>query len=100
MTNVVYLITCNKYKLQYVGETSQNLNKRFDQHNSCFRNATEYSFCKVLNIYFSKGYCKDSSYTANIIEKLEGTRRTDSNTMDFSTKPLQKARETYWMDEL
>ena len=24
-SNVVYLITCNKYELQYVGETSQNL---------------------------------------------------------------------------
>ena len=38
---VVYLITCNKCKLQYVGETSQNLNKRFNWHNSCFRNPTD-----------------------------------------------------------
>ena len=29
-SNVVYLITCNKCKLQYVGERSQSLNKRFD----------------------------------------------------------------------
>ena len=29
-SNVVYLITCNKCKLQYVGESSQNLNKRFN----------------------------------------------------------------------
>ena len=29
-SNMVYLITCNKYKLQNVGETSQNLNKRFN----------------------------------------------------------------------
>ena len=29
-SNVVYLITCNRCKLQYVGETSQNLNKRFN----------------------------------------------------------------------
>ena len=29
-SNVVYLITCNKYKLQNAGETSQNLNKRFN----------------------------------------------------------------------
>ena len=60
-SNVVYLITCNKCKLQYVGETSQNLNKRFNWHNSCFRNPTAYSFCKILNTHFSKGYCKDSS---------------------------------------
>ena len=29
-SNVVYLITYNKCKLQYVGETSENLNKRFN----------------------------------------------------------------------
>ena len=48
-SNVVYLITCNKCKLQYVGETSQNPNKRFTSHNSCFRNPTAYFFCKILN---------------------------------------------------
>ena len=42
-SDVVYLIICNKCKLQYVGETSQNLNKRFNWHNSCFRNPTAYS---------------------------------------------------------
>ena len=26
--------------------------------------------------------------------------RTERNTMDFAAKPLQKARETYWMHEL
>ena len=36
-SNVVYLINCNKCKLQHVGETSQNLNERFNWHNSCFR---------------------------------------------------------------
>ena len=97
---MVYLITCNNCKHQYVGEVSQNLNKRFNWHNSCFRNPTAYSFCKILNTHFSKGYCKDSSYTVNIIEKLEGTGRTERNTMDFAAKPLRKARETYWMHEL
>ena len=69
-SNVVYLITCNKCKLQYVGETSKNLNKRFNWHNSCFRNPNAYSFCKILNPHFSKGYGKDSSCTVNIIENL------------------------------
>ena len=98
-SNVVYLITCNKCKLQYVGETSQNP-KRFNWHNSCFRDLTAYSFCKILNTNFNKGYCKGSSYTVNTIEKLEGTGRTEKNTMNFAAKPLRKARETYWMHEL
>ena len=97
---MVYIITCNKCKLQYVGETSQNLNKRFNWHNTCFRNPTAYSFCKILNTHFSKGYCKHSSYTVNIIENLEWTGRTDRNTMDFAARPIRKARKTYWMHEL
>ena len=64
------------------------LNKRFNWHNSYFRNPTAYSFCKILNTHFSKGYCKDSSYTVNIVEKLEGTGRTERNTMNFAAKPL------------
>ena len=99
-SNVAYLITYNKCKLQYVGETSQNLNKRFNWHNTCFRNPTAYSFCKILNTHFSKGYCKHSSYTVNIIENLEWTGRTDRNTMDFAARPIRKARKTYWMHEL
>ena len=97
---MVYLITCNKCKLQYVGEISQNLNKIFNWRNSCFRNPAAYSFCKVLNTHFTKGYCKDSSYTVNIIVKLEGAGCTERNTMDFPAKPLRKARETYCMHEL
>ena len=97
---MVYLITCNKCKLQCVGEISQNRNKRFNWHNSCFRDPTEYSFCKILNTHFSKGYCKDSSYSVNIIEKLDGVGRIGRNTMDFAAKPLRKARETYWMHVL
>ena len=49
----------NKCKLPYLGETSQNLNKRLSWHNSCFRNSTAYSFCKILNTHFCKVYCKD-----------------------------------------
>ena len=49
---------------------------------------------------FDIGYCKGSSYTVNILEKLEGTGRTDRNAMDVTSKPVRKARERYWMIEL
>ena len=99
-SNLVYLITCNKCKLQYVGEKSQNLDKRFNWHNSCLRNPTAYCCCKVLKTHFTKGCCKKSSYTSNIIKKREGRGCTDKNTMDFAAEPHRKARETYWMHEL
>ena len=87
-SNGVHLITCNKCEIQYVGETPQNLNKIFNWHYSCFRNPTAYSFCKTLNTHFSKDYRKDCSHTVNIIENLEGTRRTDRNTMYFAAKSI------------
>ena len=36
-SNVVYLITGNKSKVQYLGKTSQNLNKRFNWHSYLFQ---------------------------------------------------------------
>ena len=82
-----------QFQSKFIGETSLNLNKRFSWHNSCFRNPNAYSFCKILNTHFGKFYCKDSSYTIDIIEKLEGTGRTDRNTIDFTAEPIQKARD-------
>ena len=53
-----------------------------------------------MNSHFDKGCCKGSSYTVSILEKLEGTGRTDRNAMDVASKPVRKARERYWMMEL
>ena len=38
---------------------------------------------------------KGFSYTMTIIEKFVATGRTDWDTMDFATKPIEKARERY-----
>ena len=92
-SNVVHLITCNKYKFQYVGETSQNLSKRFNWHKPCFRNLIAYA-------YFSKGHCKNASHTVSIIEKFEGTEHADKNTMEFAAKPIFKVQERYGMHKL
>ena len=56
LSNVVYLITCDRCWLQYIGETCQKLNERFNWHNSCFRYPKKYSHCKILNLHFSE--CK------------------------------------------
>ena len=34
---MIYLITCDKFKLEYVGKTSYKLNDSFSWHNSCCR---------------------------------------------------------------
>ena len=99
-SNVIYLITCNKCKLQYVGETCLKLNERFNIHNSSLRNPSNSSFCKILNNHFTKGLCKGSSYSVSLIEKLEGTGQTDRGFMDPKQTPARKLREVFWMKEL
>ena len=79
--NVVYFITSNKCK-----------HLKILTKDSIDRNSTAYSFCKILNTNFSKGYCKDSPYTVNIIESLEGSGCTDRNAMDFAVRPIRKAK--------
>ena len=99
-SNVIYLITCCNCGLQYVGETCQKLNERFGWHKTCLNNPQKYSFCKILNSHFTSGLCKNAKYEVQILEKLEGSGRTDRNAMDISAKPLRKNRELHWMMKL
>lgn len=38
--NVIYLLTCKKCSLQYIGETSQSLKQRFGQHRRMIQNSS------------------------------------------------------------
>ena len=98
--NTVYLITCNKCYLQYVGETAQKLNERFNGHKTGFRHPNKHGHCKILSDHFSKGICSGSSYKMQIIEKLEDNGRTERWALDARERTYRKSRETYWMKEL
>ena len=99
-SNVIYLITCDRCRLQYVGETCQKLNERFNCHTSAMRNPSKLSYCEILNKHFTVGHCKGSTYSVCIIEKLDGTGQTDRGCMDTRFTAARKAQETYWMKEL
>ena len=78
-------------------ETCRKLNKRFNWHTSCFKRPSKYAYCKILNNHFTEGQCKDAKYTVNILEKLEGSGRTERDAMDVSSKWQRKEREKFWM---
>lgn len=99
-SNVIYLITCNRCFLQYVGETCQRLNERFNWHRSGFKHPEKYGFCHILSDHFHKGVCKDASYSVQILEKLEGNGRTERNALDPSVTSLRKKRELFWIHQL
>ena len=96
-SNCIYLITCCRCGLQYVGETVQSLRDRFSGHRAGMKNPFADNRCKILSKHFSVGLCKNANYIVNIIEKLSGSGRDDNgNPIPGVTVERQK-KETKWM---
>lgn len=93
-------MTCSSCGLQYVGETVQQLNQRFNGHRSGFNNPDKHGYCKILRNHFNKGICKDSKYVVQIVEKLEGSGRTERNAIDPAITTFRRKREDFWMKTL
>ena len=96
-SNVIYLITCSKCSLQYVGETVQKINERFGWHNTCLLYPDKYGYCRRLCEHFNEGSCKGADYWVQIVEKLEGNGRTERGSIDPSKTTERKKKETEWM---
>ena len=99
-SNLIYLITCKKCFLQYVGETAQQLNVRFAKHRDCLKGKINSSQCKRLSDHFSTGLCKGAGYTVQIVEKFTGNGRTSRGAIDPGISVVRRKRETEWMLKL
>ena len=95
--NLIYLITCNRCNLQYVGETIQELRRRFSQYGTDIRQG-KLDFYVIQ--HFSSGSCQNSTYSINIIEILEGTGRTEEGKACPAFTAYRKKKETEWMFKL
>ena len=98
--NLIYLITCKKCALQYVGETCQKLRERFNLHNTCIAHPEKDHNCRILSEHFSKGSCKGATYTVKVIEKLEGSGRCSNGEIDPAVTVIRRKKETEWMLKL
>ena len=91
--NVIYLISCNKCKVQYVGLTTQEIKNRFSQHKSKIKHNSLNTFlCNHFN-------SKDHSYldcNVQIIDYLENTSQLDKIAI---VKQLSQM-ENYWIKTL
>ena len=96
-TNVIYLITCRKCRLQYVGETAQLLRDHLRHHKSGMKHPEKDNTCRILSEHFSKGFCKNATFTVNIIDKLAGDGRDESKEIDPAITAIRRKRETEWM---
>ena len=95
--NLIYLITCRRCALQYVGETCQKLRVRFNFHKAGISHPEKDNNCRILSEHFSKGPCQGASYTVKIVEKLYGDGRDSNGEVDPSITVIRRKKETEWM---
>ena len=60
----------------------------------------KYGTCKILTNHFSSGLCKKCRYEVQILEKIEGTGRTERGTIDVKVSNHRKQQENYWIKTL
>lgn len=94
------IISCENCLLQYVGKKSQTWRGRFNMHRSINDNKNKVGFCKRWCDRFHLGVCKNSSYTVQIIEELNGNGRTSNNKMDLSIAATRRKKRNYLMFKL
>lgn len=98
--NIIYLITCRKCRLQYVGETAQLLRERIRHHISCINHPEKEHTSPILVDHFSQGFCKGATFTVNIIEKMCGSGRNPDGKLDPAITHIRRKKETDWMLKL
>ena len=87
--NVIYLITCTRCKMQYVGETQQQFSIRMSNHRSNIGSKAS----TLLYNHFN-GLCTIEHFRAQPIETCP------SKDLKSSTSKFLLDREAYWMKEL
>ena len=96
-SNCIYLITCCRYRLQYVGETVQSLRDGFSGHRAGMKNPFADNKCKILSKHFSVGICRNANYIVNINEKLSGSGRDDNGIPIPGVTVERQKKEKNWM---
>ncbi len=86
-SNVIYLITCKKCSIQYIGQTSQQLSKRMNQHRSDIKNYIDHNFNSHVVKHFNK-----SSHTL---------QHFSFQPIDIVNSDMERLlKETYWIHRL
>jgi hypothetical protein len=90
-SNIIYLISCSRCHIQYVGETGQKLNLRMNNHRAAIRGKTN----TLLTEHFrGDGGCSIIHCIVQPIEKIDDTGTVKDQ------KKLRLEREAFWIKEL
>ena len=93
--NLIYLLTCNNCKLQYVGQTVQPLNMRINTHRSSILGKG----CKLLSEHLSTAPCTDHGFSVQILQYLPGNGRLGIEE-DLAQTRQRVCVEEEWMVKL
>ena len=96
-SNLIYLLSCNNCKLQYVGQTAQPLHKRANGHPSGKLGQTG---CKLLTEHMNSYPCSGYGFSVQVLQIFLGTGRMDSNEVDPSQTSDRVSVEENWMVKL
>ena len=91
--NIVYLLTCNKCNIQYVGETVQQAHNRINGHR------TGQVFCVHL-IGHRSTKCEGHDFSYQILEKFQGTGYDEDGRVCSDMTKIRVAAEIAWMKAL
>ena len=86
--NVIYLASCNKCKLQYVGSTTNQFKVRFRNHKSSMK--TNKKTCEVAVHFNNTEHCLEN-FSFVCIEQINDSTNVDSKLL---------TREAYWTMQL
>ena len=98
--NLIYLITCSKCFLQYVGETSSVVGIRFGMHRACMSGKPYAGQCKRLADHFTSGPCKGADHFIQIIENWSGNGHLPNGKVDEEEKIRRWKQEDSWILKL
>lgn len=98
--NVIYLITCTKCFLQYVGETSSIVGVRFGMHRACMSGKPYAGQCRRLADHFTTGPCTGADHHIQIIENWSGNGHLPNGKVDEEEKIKRWKQEDHWILKL
>ena len=85
--DMIYLITCKKCKMQYVGQTHQLLSMRMNSHKFNIRNMDDPNFSTNVAIHFNSDEHSVEDFRCMPIDRV-------------SDKMQRLLKETYWIHKL
>jgi hypothetical protein len=86
--DIIYLITCDKCKIQYVGETGRALRERVTNHRYAIKNKLQ----TPIGIHFN---LDGHSFLNMRLTPIECVNHTGENKINF-----RRGREIYWQNKL